>query len=177
MDSLRIRPADSRDAAALSRLLGQLGYPTDAGDVPSRLDKLRARPGTTVLVAEDVGGEVIGAVTVHLFDSLHTDLPTAWLTAVVVEETVRSRGVGSAMVQHAETWAREHGARRIALTSALRRTRAHKFYKDLGYDQTGVRLAKEFVASETPHHATPRAGQFHVMEFTHHDEAAAFVAA
>src|SRR4051812_33620048 len=177
MDSLRIRPADSRDAAALSRLLSQLGYPTDAGDVPSRLDKLRARPGTTVLVAEDVGGEVIGAVTVHLFDSLHTDLPTAWLTAVVVEETVRGRGVGTLLVERAEDWARQHGARRVALTSALRRTEAHKFYTDRGYEHTGVRLAKELVSSTAPRHGTRESSDFHVMEFTHHDEAAAFVAA
>lgn len=142
MDSPRIRPADSRDAAALSRLLGQLGYPTDSRDVPSRLEKLSARPGTTVLVAENAGGEVIGAVTVHLFDSLHTNDPTAWLTAVVVEEKVRGRGVGSVLVEQAEDWARRHGARRIALTSALHRTRAHQFYKDRDYEHTGVRLVK-----------------------------------
>lgn len=177
MDSLRIRPADSGDAAALSRLLDQLGYPTEAGAVPPRLEKLRARPGTTVLVAEDAGGEVIGAVTVHLFDSLHTDAPTAWLTAVVVDETVRGRGIGSALVAQAEDWARQQGARRIALTSALRRTEAHKFYKDRGYEHTGVRLAKEFASSTAPHHPARQSSGFHVMEFTHHDEAAAFVAA
>lgn len=142
MDSPRIRPADSRDAAALSRLLGQLGYPTDSSEVPSRLERLSARPGTTVLVAEDATGEVIGAVTVHLFDSLHTSEPTAWLTAVVVEEKARGQGVGSVMVQKAEDWARQHGARRIALTSALHRARAHQFYKDRDYEHTGVRLVK-----------------------------------
>jgi predicted GNAT family acetyltransferase len=116
-------------------------------------------------------------VTVHLFDSLHTNDPTAWLTAVVVEEKVRGQGVGSALVERAEEWARQHGARRIALTSALRRTRAHKFYTDRDYEHTGVRLAKNFVQSDTADHPTRQSGKFHVMEFTHHDEAAAFVAA
>jgi GNAT superfamily N-acetyltransferase len=177
MDSLRIRAANSGDAPALSRLLGQLGYPTESHQIPDRLEKLRARPGTTVLVAETPPGEVVGAVTVHLFDSLHTSEPTAWLTAVIVDESARGRGIGSAMVERAEEWALQHGAHRIALTSASHRTRAHQFYKDRAYEQTGVRLAKVFDDSRRPVSATPPRGEFHVMEFTHHDEAAAFVAA
>jgi GNAT superfamily N-acetyltransferase len=95
-----------------------------------------------VFVAETADGEVIAAVTVHLFQALHTDEPTAWLTAVVVEENARGRGVGAAIVEYAERWAMERGAHRISLTSATRRVRAHEFYRNHGYDQTGVRLAK-----------------------------------
>src|SRR2546423_5875746 len=147
MKSLRIRPATSDDAPALSRLLGQLGYPTEATEIPARLRRLDARPGTTVLVAEE-NGEVVGCVTVHLFYSLHTSEPIAWLTAVVVDQAARGKGVGSAMVERAEDWAIEHGALRVALTSALRRKEAHEFYKARNYEHTGVRLAKIFAKSE-----------------------------
>jgi N-acetylglutamate synthase-like GNAT family acetyltransferase len=140
---LEFRPARPEDAPALSRLLGQLGYPTDAAEIPRRLDKMALRPGTTVIVAEEAG-QVIGCVTVHLFYSLHTSEPTAWLTAVVVDETARGRGVGTEMVKRAEVWAIQNGALRISLTSALRRTEAHDFYKQHGYEHTGVRLAKIF---------------------------------
>ena len=141
METLRIRPATSDDAAALSSLLGQLGYPTDASEIPARLKKLDARPGTTVLVAEQ-SGRVVGCVTIHLFHSLHTSEPTAWLTAVVVDEAARGKGVGSGMIKRAESWAIEHGALRMALTSALRRKEAHEFYKARNYEHTGVRLTK-----------------------------------
>src|SRR2546423_13888136 len=90
MKSLRIRPATSDDAPALSRLRGQLGYPTEATEIPARLRRLDARPGTTLLVAEE-HGEVVGCVTVHLFYSLHTSEPTAWLTAVVVDQAARGK--------------------------------------------------------------------------------------
>lgn len=152
MDSITIRSANAGDAAALSLLLGQLGYPSDAEEIPERLEKLYARPGSTVLVAETANGEVIAAVTVHLFQALHTTEPTAWLTAVVVEENARGRGIGAEIVQYAERWAVERGANKISLTSATRRQRAHEFYKDHGYEQTGVRLAKELVppATNTP---------------------------
>ena len=91
-DSLEIRPAKPEDAPALARLLTQLGYPSEAADIPDRLKKLYARPGTIALAAE-AGGRVVGCVTVHLFQALHTSEPIAWLTAVVVDEDVRGKGV------------------------------------------------------------------------------------
>ena len=125
MDSLRIRTATSDDAPTISRLLDQLGYPNNAAAIPDRIDRLHARPGTALLVAEDVRGELLGMATVHLFQALHADEPAAWLSAVVVEEKARGQGVGSALVRHAEDWAIKHGALRIShflkdhLTSAL----------------------------------------------------------
>jgi GNAT superfamily N-acetyltransferase len=177
MDALRIRPANADDAVALARMLGQLGYPTGSDEIPGRLDKLRARTGTTVLVAENDDGEPVGALTLHLFPSLHTSEPVAWLTAVVVDERARGRGIGAALVRKAEEIALQNGARRVSLTSALHRTRAHKFYTDLSYEHTGVRLAKVLDEPPAPAHSPSKAHLFHVMEFSHHDEAAAFVAA
>jgi GNAT superfamily N-acetyltransferase len=145
MDSLRIRPAASGDAAPLGHLLEQLGYPTDAAEIPERIEKLHARPGTMVLVAEDERGEILGVVTVHLFQSIHASEPAAWLTSLVVEEKARGQGIGSALVLRAEEWAIRHGALRISLTSALHRERAHEFYKTRDYEHTGVRLTKVFV--------------------------------
>jgi GNAT superfamily N-acetyltransferase len=143
MESLRIRSAASGDAAALRRLLEQLGYPADSEEIPQRIEKLHARPGTTVLVAED-GGHVVGVVTVHLFQSLHASEPVAWLTTLVVDEQSRGKGVGSSLVARAEDWAISQGARRISLTSALHRKRAHAFYRARNYEHTGVRLTKIF---------------------------------
>jgi GNAT superfamily N-acetyltransferase len=151
MDSLSIRSAIPQDAEALSDLLGQLGYPCDAADIPGRIERMHSRPGTTVLVAEH-GRKVVGVATVHLFQALHSAEPTAWLTTVVVEEMERGKGVGAALVQYAEDWARERGALRISLTSALRREAAHEFYKAHDYEHTGVRLTKVFTDSPTDSH-------------------------
>ncbi len=175
MDAITIRPAVADDAPALALMLGQLGYPTDAREIPVRLERMRERPGTTVFVAES-NGQPVGVVTVHLFPSLHTSEPVAWLTALVVDESTRGTGVGSALVKRAEEWAQGHGAKRLSLTSHLRRADAHEFYKRRKYEHTGVRLVKELTT--TTAHSTPRkSDEFHVLEFEHHDEAAAFVAA
>lgn len=174
MATVTIRPAIASDAPALASMLDQLGYPTEAGEIPGRLARMAERPGTTVFVAEQ-RDKPVGVVTVHLFPSLHTSDPVAWLTALVVDESARGSGVGSALVQRAEEWAERHGAKRLSLTSHLRRGEAHEFYKRRDYAHTGVRLAKELA----PARATPprNSDAFHVLEFEHHDEAAAFVAA
>ena len=175
MDAITIRPAVANDAAAIARLLDQLGYPCDASEIPKRIERMRERPGTTVFVAEQ-RGEAVGVVTVHLFPSLHTSEPVAWLTALVVEESARGTGVGSALVKRAEEWAKRNGATRLSLTSHLRRKEAHEFYKTRHYEQTGVRLAKELPGKSAPA-SRGKSDEFHVLEFEHHDEAAAFVAA
>ena len=175
MDSITIRSAVASDAPALANMLGQLGYPTEASEIPGRLARMAERPGTMVFVAEH-RNKPVAVVTVHLFPSLHTSDPNAWLTAVVVDESARGMGVGSAIVKYAEDWARRQGAKRLALTSHLRRVEAHEFYKKRQYEHTGVRLAKDLTAQ--PSQSTPKESDvFHVLEFDHHDQAAAFVAA
>jgi GNAT superfamily N-acetyltransferase len=175
MDVPTIRPAVADDAPALARMLDQLGYPTDSAEIPGRLERMGERPGTTVFIAEH-RNKPVGVVTVHLFPSLHTSEPVPWLTALVVDESARGTGVGSALVQRAEEWAIRHGASKLALTSHLRRREAHDFYKRRDYEQTGVRLVKE-LASHSRHALRRKSDEFHVLEFEHHDEAAAFVAA
>jgi aminoglycoside 6'-N-acetyltransferase I len=157
VDSITIRRATPDDAPTLGSLLDQLGYPTDAARIPDRLTKLYARPGTTILVAE-AQGRVVGCVTVHLFHAMHLDEPAAWLTALVVDQSARGQGVGSALVKSAEEWAMQHGAPRISLTSALRRKEAHEFYKSRDYEHTGVRLEKRFARS-APQPGSAQAGE------------------
>jgi GNAT superfamily N-acetyltransferase len=62
----------------------------------------------------------------------------------VVEESMRGTGVGRAIVDEAERWARERDCHRIVVTTALRRADAHAFYERIGYTHTGRRYAKDF---------------------------------
>lgn len=137
----KLRGPTARDAERLADLMTQLGYPSDPGDIPGRLERLIADPDVLVTVAEHDGG-VVGVVTGHVIRALHKTEPVAMLTALVVLERARGHGVGRQLVAHVEQWARARGATTISLTSALRRVEAHAFYKQLGYEHTGVRLAK-----------------------------------
>jgi GNAT superfamily N-acetyltransferase len=135
-----IRPATPADAAALATLFAQFEHPTPAGPIPERLTALLAHEGQA-LVAEDETG-LAGAVTMQIVWSLVEDTPRAMLTALVVREDVRGRGVGRDLVTAVEAWARQRGAGRVVLTTALRRAGAHAFYERLGYEFTGRRYQR-----------------------------------
>ena len=136
-----IRAAAEGDASALGRLLGQLGYPADARDVPRRLTRFAERGAAVAFVAE-VDGSVVGVATAHLFASIHAEHDVAWLTTLVVAQDARHRGVGRALVAAAEEWARTHKCQRLSVTTALHRDDAHAFYDQLGYQHNGRRYTK-----------------------------------
>ena len=140
--TIQVRDAEAGDAGALARLCGQLGYPSSPEAVLPRLERL-VRSGARALVATS-GGEVIGLATVHLRSTINHAAPLAQLTLLVVDEERRSQGVGRALVDDAEAWARAQGCRRIIVTTALHRTGAHAFYERIGYAHTGRRYGKDF---------------------------------
>ena len=136
-----IRGPRAEDAAAIATLMTELGYPSDARDIPARLNALAGDPSSVVWLAE-LDGRVVAVGTGRVFPAINQNGLVAWLTALVVAERARGRGIGQQIVRAAEEWARSKGASRLALTSALHRDAAHQFYKNLGYEHTGVRLAK-----------------------------------
>lgn len=139
--SFRIGPARSADAPHIALLLGELGYPTAADDVPARLAAVEAEGGATMLAA-DGAGAVVGLVSVTSHAALHTAGPIAYVMALVVASGARGRGVGRALLEVAEQWARKRGCERLSLTSAERRAEAHLFYPQCGLPYTGRRYSK-----------------------------------
>jgi GNAT superfamily N-acetyltransferase len=138
---MTIRAAAGADASAIADLVGQLGYPASVGEVIDRLERLRAF-GDAVTLVKEVDGRVVGVVTGHVFPSIHSTPPVAWLTTLVVDTSMHGRGIGRELVAAVEEWAKSQGAVRLSVTSGKQRGDAHAFYERLGYERTGVRLAK-----------------------------------
>jgi len=66
----------------------------------------------------------------------------AWLTALVVDETVRGAGVGRALVEAVEAFARESECERLSVTTQAHRADARAFYPRVGLEETGRRFGK-----------------------------------
>lgn len=138
---LVIRPALARDCAALEGLIEQLGYEAAAPDIAARLETIRAE-GREVLVAE-LGGRVVGCLSTSIMRVLHRPRPVGRISMMVVEERLRGRGIGAALVRAAEDWLDAQGCGVVEVTSHLSRSEAHRFYEKLGYEKTSLRLARE----------------------------------
>ena len=98
--------------------------------------------GRIVLVAE-LDGAVVGCLSTAVTRVLHRPAPVGRISMMVVDEALRSRGIGAQLVRAAEEALAEQGCYMVEVTSHARRTEAHRFYERLGYERTSVRLAKE----------------------------------
>ena len=138
---MEIRAAQQPDAAQIAKLLGQLGYAATAEQVVARMARMAAEPGQHVLVAE-VDGKVVGLTTLHIRHVISYDAPFARIASVVVDDGVRSQGIGGRLIDAVEAIARQAGCERIEVTSGAHRTRAHEFYLRRGYAEFPRRFIK-----------------------------------
>lgn len=127
----------------MSRLFAELGYDVPVDALVQRLQAFHA-PGEGVLVAEDPSspGRLVGTATLHLTPVLHRAGPVGRVSALVVDEAMRGKGIGRALMQAAEQWAAERDCVLMEVTSNMRRGDAHRFYEGLGYERTSYRFAR-----------------------------------
>jgi len=156
---IQLRPVRRQDAARLAVLLDQLGYPTDPAAAAERLDYWLGDPASFLLGAAD-GDELVGVAALHVCPILEVTGRFGRLVALVVDDRHRGQGVGRALVDAAEQRARDAGCLFMEVTSSRRRDRAHRFYRDLGYEDTCDRKARftKSLAVTTPTGTDPLDG-------------------
>jgi GNAT superfamily N-acetyltransferase len=131
MDHAEIRIAGIADAAAISELANQLGYPTSMGQAESRLDTILSSSDHTVFVA-CVDRQVVGWVHVFLAKRIESG-PFAELGGFVVAESHRRRGHGRRLLAAAEEWAAGRGVTMLRVRSRSERDDARAFYENFGF--------------------------------------------
>jgi ribosomal protein S18 acetylase RimI-like enzyme len=96
---------------------------------------------TMVFVAESEQGERLGFATVS--HSTHfTGEGQAYIGELATSEVTERRGVGKALAQTCEQWAREQGYRILSLTTGAANEQALGFYRHMGYLDEDVTLVK-----------------------------------
>lgn len=140
-----LREAEPRDAAALVRLLAQMGYPGAEAFIERRLAQQLEHPDALLLVAE-AQGEVLGFMSLHFIAQLALPGDFCRLSYLCVDEQARSLGTGALLERRAVEEARRRGCDRIELHSHQRRTAAHRFYFREGYEESPKYLMKRLSA-------------------------------
>jgi GNAT superfamily N-acetyltransferase len=142
-DRIQIREASAEDLPQVLALYAQPGM--DQGEVISlaRAQEIHAcfsrYPSYRLFVANDNEGQLVGSYTLLVMHNLgHKGTPCAIVEGVVVDALRRGQGIGRQMMNHAMALAHEAGCYKLALSSNLKRTRAHAFYDSLGFERHGV---------------------------------------
>ncbi|WP_019910864.1 GNAT family N-acetyltransferase [Paenibacillus sp. HW567] len=139
-------PEDAPSIEQLYRIL--LPDQKDIKVLPARIGQIATNPESFLYVYE-ADGAVVGTVHLHFcMDALSGERPFAVIERVVTAPETRGKGYGAALMRHAEETAAARGALKVMLSSAMRRTEAHRFYERLGYDGDGSRLFKRYLNSD-----------------------------
>ena len=155
---LTIRRAERRDARALGALgaaLMRTHYAFDpqrflaAGEDAERgyaafLSSLLEDDDAVVLIAE-VDGRVVGYVYAGLEPMSWKELrgPAGFIHDVLVEDDGRGTGAGTALIEAAIAWLRDHDAARVMLWTAERNEDALRLFARLGFRRTMIEMTRD----------------------------------
>ncbi|MBQ8280970.1 MAG: GNAT family N-acetyltransferase [Lachnospiraceae bacterium] len=129
---MNIRRANKQDSSAICRISSNdLGYECDEELVSRRLHNIDDNR-EAVFVAE-VDYEVVGYIHVEKYELLYYESMVNIL-GIAVSSGYRKRGIGKALLNHAENWAKESSINIIRLNSGITRKEAHEFYRAMGFD-------------------------------------------
>jgi RimJ/RimL family protein N-acetyltransferase len=145
--SVQVRHAHSGDAGELVELACAVGSEPEGwlitnGDWRSAAEErrylraIRRSPHAAVLVAEN-SGRIVGRLSIAR-DPHPASRHVADVGLMVAQE-FRRRGAGRALMQAAESWAREAGVWKLELHVFPHNTAAISLYESLGYAREGVR--------------------------------------
>ena len=139
---IHIEDAKSEDAKGLAILLGQLGYPVADWEAMNKI-QLQKSPTYKLLVAKEEN-QVLGFIALHFYQAFHHAAPIGRITAFCIDETVRGSGIGSLLLTAAEDYFRQQQCFKIEVTSNLKRTNTHQYYRKRGYTETSRHFIKIF---------------------------------
>ena len=137
--SVQVRRAEARDLEPLAILFD--GYrvfyekPSDLGAAKAFLEDRFEQEDSTIFVAAREDGELVGFVQLYPTFSSTLMHRILILNDLFVSPTGRKAGVGGLLMGAAETYAREAGAARLTLSTAVDNTTAQKLYVASGYER------------------------------------------
>jgi len=143
-DPVVLRRATPADLEAIMRLLsddavsaarGDVAADSDTGAYAAALAEIVDDPANELVVAEDAAGLVVATMQLTRIPGMSRRGSCRLLVeAVRVSSTLRSGGIGSAMMRWTtDVAAPAVGATLVQLTSDEARTDAHRFYERLGF--------------------------------------------
>lgn len=140
---MNVRKAEGPDCERLCVLIEQLGYSMGEAALKVRLNEYESSDRDLVLVAENED-HLIGMIVLHVTAPFHEERKWGRVSALVVFEGVRGKGVGRLLLEAADDFFLSKGCSRVELTSGDSRVDAHRFYLANGYEVKAKRFVKNY---------------------------------
>ena len=131
---LEVREAKLNDVFDIQKLnSAEMGYNYPLEQTRQQLMELLQSEEDKIFVAE-VDGVVAGYVHANNYELLYAP-PMKNVMGIAVSSDYRKMGIGKALLERVEQWAKETGAAGVRLVSGGSRVDAHSFYCSMGYGE------------------------------------------
>lgn len=140
---IQIRPCRSEDFDEVFDLLRQL-WPEqtlDADALRVVYDRALASNLQTYICATD-GERIVGFGSLTMKNNLWQAGYLGHVDELIVDKEHRGRGVGTQLLEHIIALAKQQGCSRVELDTAFKRTEAHQFYEQHGFQKRGFLFSK-----------------------------------
>jgi N-acetylglutamate synthase-like GNAT family acetyltransferase len=128
---ITVRPAQKKDCSEITNLTNQLGYPSSLEKIGEIMDLVLVHNDHQVYIAEK-DDTIVGYI--HLIQSMRIGSnPFVEIAAFIIDESARSMGVGSSLINETERWATGLGFKDIRIRSNIIRQEAHHFFQNRGF--------------------------------------------
>lgn len=135
-----IRQGRLQDSASIRNLLDQLGYPQDSDSVIKAIENYY-EDGYYLLVAE-IDDMIVGFSSLHWFDMFHMRGKMGRITAICIQDDLRSKGIGRNLMTASEDFLKSKGCVKVEVTTNVKRTLTQEFYAKNGYEINSKRFIK-----------------------------------
>lgn len=134
-----IRRATAADADAIWPLTREFAtsFTPDRNAFDKTFAALVERDDACLAIGTTASGAV-GYVLAVAHPTLFANAPVVWVEELTVSEVERRSGIGRALMDAVDTWARDRGAAYVSLATR----RASDFYLALGYDESATFFRK-----------------------------------
>jgi ribosomal protein S18 acetylase RimI-like enzyme len=123
---------------------GIFRYRKDKGAIYLEFMKIQLRRRNAVVFVAELGDNVVGHVMVEVqkLPRIYIHDKNAHVGEIVVDERYRGRGIGSALLEEAERWAKKKGMYSIGLMVHTANLGALSVYKKSGFVEHHLKMAK-----------------------------------
>jgi aminoglycoside 6'-N-acetyltransferase I len=136
---VRLRPLELRDRRAWADMRAALWPEEDAAELAHETVKHFAgvKAAEEVWVSEEVTGRLLGFLELSLraYAEGCTSSPVPYIEGWYVTAEARHLGVGRALVEAAENWAKLRGYTEIASDAVLQNDMSHAAHQALGFEE------------------------------------------
>ena len=147
MENITIRESTYDDIPSLLELLDELGRPKPQTD--NELEKFTKLLKTymqednkKILVAEIKNSKIVGMMSIIFLSRLNQNTLEMYVPELIVSQNYRSNGIGKKLINFSIDIGKEKKCHRMRLESGNQRTESHKFYRNLGFENSSIFFTK-----------------------------------